>query len=74
MAFSLSNLLNFTSSLFLSLSDPLQQLFTASNNASSATMAARPTGLIATKGIELLTWGKQINGLGFFPHFILYNS
>lgn len=57
MAFSLSNLLNFTSTLLLTLSDPLQQLFTA-NNASSAPMAAKPTGLLATKGIELLTWGK----------------
>lgn len=57
MAFSLSNLLNLTSTLLLTLSDPLQQLFTAPN-ASSETMAARPTGLIATKGIELLTWGK----------------
>ncbi|KAM0464041.1 hypothetical protein ACHAO4_000767, partial [Trichoderma viride] len=58
MAFSLSNLLNFTSTLLLTLSDPLQQLFTAPNNASSASMAAKPTGLLATKGIELLTWGK----------------
>lgn len=62
MAFSLSNLFNLTSTLLLTLSDPLQQLFTAPNNASSASMAAKPTGLLATKGIELLTWGTP-NGV-----------
>jgi hypothetical protein len=67
MAFSLSNLFNLTSTLLLALSDPLQQLFTAPNNASSASMAAKPTGLLATKGIELLTWGKSPLKLGFPP-------
>ncbi|KAK1244840.1 hypothetical protein MKX08_004469 [Trichoderma sp. CBMAI-0020] len=54
MAFSLSNLVNLTSTLLLTLSDPLQQLFAP--NIASSPMAAKPTGLLATKGIELLTW------------------
>lgn len=52
------------SSLFSLASSCLRQqpqalLFATASHQPQSVAMARPTGLIATKGIELLTWGKQ---------------